>query len=184
MGYLISHKVSNIYEVVAYYYHTLKDIAIRETRKFTNNQYDIDQDIFHTGLMKMIECLKDTPVTLKQVKGYWCNLYKNALLRNCLYAREKYKSDDEFNESLFESKPQDLDSSVDLEVMKSDIQTKFGKDYDIFMDYVDGYTYKLLDQKYGITNSTYRIRKIRNYIQKYYPELGVGRKKRIRKAKK
>lgn len=68
--------------------------------------------------------------------------------------------------------------------MKSDIQTKFGKDYDIFMDYVDGYTYKLLDQKYGITNSTYRIRKIRNYIQKYYPELGVGRKKRIRKAKK
>lgn len=174
-------QLSNIYEIVAYYYHSLKDIAIRETKKFTNNKGELDQDIFHSGLMKMVECLSDTPITLKQAKGYWCNLYKNALLRNCLYAREKYRDKNEFNEGLFESKAQDLDDSVDLQVMMSDIKQRFAEDYNIFIDYVDGCTLKTLDKKYGIKNADYRIRRIKKYVKETYPELGVGRKKKVKR---
>ena len=169
---------TNIFEIIALHYYDLKDIAVRETRKFTNGKEELNMDLFHSGLMRMISALSHTPVTLKQVKGYWCNLYKHALLRECMYARNKYKDENEFNENFFESKLQDMDASVDLQVVLSDIQTNFGKDYQIFLDYVDGYTLTELDKKYNIKNADYRIRKIKKYVQQTYPEIGIGRRKR------
>ena len=174
---------TNIYMIVAYHYYDLKNIAIRETRKFTHGQVDIDQDLFHTGLMNMVTCLSNSPITLRQAKGYWYTVYRNGLLRKGDYAEQKYRDDNEFKEGLYESRPQNLEGSVDTNTMLSDIEETFSDDFQLFMDYVEGYTLVELDEKYNIRNSDYRIRKIRKYVQEKYPELGVGRKKRTRTKK-
>lgn len=175
--------VLTVYEFVTYYYYELKDIAIRETKKFTEGKQTLNDDIFHTGILRMVEALSDQLITVKQGKGYFCNLYKNALLRNCFYAREKYKHDGEYHEALFSAKEGLIDDSVDLAVMMADIKFSFSDDYLLFVDYSEGYTLKQLDEKYKISNSDYRIRKIKAYIKKNYPELGYGRKKKRKEPK-
>lgn len=172
-----------IYEFVTYYYYELKDIAVRETKKFTEGKKTLNEDIFHTGILSMVEALDSQLITPKQGKGYFCNLYRNALLRNCLYAREKYKHDGDYKEALFPTKDGITDDSVDLAVMMSDIKFTFTEDYLLFVDYSEGYTLKQLDEKYKIKNSDYRIRKIKAYIKDNYPELGYGRKKKRKQLK-
>lgn len=166
--------IMSVYEVIAHHYYELKDIAIRETKKFSGN--DLDEDIFHSGILRMAETLSNINMTLKQAKGYWCNLYKNALLRSCLYARVKYRDKGEFNASLFVTKDGELDDTIDYESIMSDVESKYNEDYPLFVDFIEGYTLRELNEKYNVPNSDYRVRRIKNYIRRTYPEIQIKRK--------
>lgn len=172
-------KGSTIYEIIAGHYYELKDIAVRESKKFNNGYPILDEDIFHNVLLAMAERLGNCGyfLTLKQVKGYFCNSFKNALCREVLYARNKYNSSN-FEECMFKTKNGDIDTRIDYETLLCEIERKYPKqEYNIFIDFISGFKLRELNEKYNISNSEYIVRKIKDFVKNEYPELKITRKK-------
>lgn len=171
--------VCTIYEIISSHYYDFKAIAERETKRFNAYNKDLDEDIFHNVLLAMADALGNNNflVSLKDAKGYFCNSFKNALCRETLYARNKYKHDSEFEECMFMTKEGELDTSIDYDSIMADVEKQYGKsECAIFEEFISGYKLRELNEKWQINNSDYIVRKIKTYIKTNYSEINIRRK--------
>lgn len=171
----ISEKVGmTAYEVVANDYYGLKEIAIRETKRFSCNKNDLDEDIFHNVLLSLCEMFGESQflMTLTQARGYFCNSFRNALNREAQYARNKYKTEELFGNCETKTQEHNIGNKIDYEKIRNGIKSKFSSnEYNLFMEFLSGTKLRELDEKYKITNSSYIVRKIKNYIKQEFSEM-------------
>ena len=156
--------VMKIADVVELEYNYMKRCASQEWSK--HNKTALDEDLFHDTLLKCIEQMNNKNLMKEEIIAYIISSFKTNMLRETKYARHTKKDDSDVMNCVI---PISDKCSIDIGMVKERILQNFeNKDFDMFCDWLQGYTIKEINKKYQSTSARYIIDKIKLYIQKHY----------------
>lgn len=165
-----NYKGSTIYEVVSYSYQDLKMIAMREWKKF-HPKKPFEGDLFHDTILKICQRLDNAIVTTKYVLSYFCNAFRNNLIRDTLYAHNRYGDSTDVETIKKQTQEINMATKLDFQTMVDDITSRFGKQAaNEFIMFTEGYTLREINEKDNITNADYIVRKVKNYVKENYTD--------------
>jgi hypothetical protein len=177
----------NIYEAITYYYNDLMKIAEREYIKlFHTTDNDSYKDIAHDTIIRMCDIYANvTNLTKNHVLSYYCKAVRTNYIRDLMYAYNKDRDNDDFDESIYKINESNEDSKIDYSIIIYEIEKRFGKDsLEQFSQFIKGYTLREINQQWNINNADYIVRKIRDFIKENFNGYSLNRRKNKKIVKK
>lgn len=137
-----------------------KDINIESVKSYG---CDIDMDIFHDTILKSVDAIRYSNLSVTQVLNYIFVAYKRNYIRDKQYARNYGVPLDESVDNI----PYCDKSELDYQIVMSYVSCEFGEDIsELYRKYVDGIPISKLEEDYGYSGLYYKFKKIQSYLKR------------------
>jgi hypothetical protein len=149
--------MAHIEDYVTREYHALKSLS---KRIWNNLKIGIfNEDVFHDTLLKCLETLKRNDLNENEYLRYFSTAFKTNSLRQMKYAYHAQRTDAELDElPLFSNDS----STVDYNLLIERLNERYGNaQMNIFMDWLNGYTIRELNERHSRNDCRYVIDRIK-----------------------
>ena len=143
----------------------------RKLKRVHNGYKEIlfDEDVFQDTILKVNESLKGKQCSGEVFEKYFCESFKRNLLREKMYHFNSMTDKVYDFEDVDMSEDKFIESEIDFKLVVEILTAEFGNELtEIYIDWLKGYKVKELIEKYNVKSCYYHIKKMTEFIKKYY----------------